>query len=205
MKRYSNTRSTLHVAAAVAGLMGLAAAGQALGCNGLPVPGGHDAAPGRSAPPSAYATAGDFLRTSYEGPQGGNFGGPSIVGLWKFVMKVEGQPFDFGTIIWHGDGTENTISGGREPSTGDVCMGAWEQIGRSTYQLNHLALPWSGGAYVGVTHFHQTVKLDPSGNSYSGYFTLEAFLDSTSDPFDESTQPVATISGTVTATRVEPN
>jgi len=205
MKRNVNTRPALAVAAAIAGLIGLGVAGQASACSGLPVPGGRDASPGRTAPAIDYATAGGFLHTSYEPPQGGNFGGPSIVGLWKFVMKVEGQPFDFGTIIWHADGTENTISGGRDPSTGDVCMGAWEQIGRSTYQLNHLALPWSGGAYVGVAHFHQTIKVDPSGNSYSGYFTLEAFLDSTSDPFDESTQPVATISGTVTATRVIPN
>jgi len=203
MKRISNTRSTLSVAAAIAGLIGLGLAGQASACPSLPIPGGSDAAPSRAAP--ANYAAGGFLRTSYEGPQDGNYGAPSIVGLWKFVMKIDGNTFDFGTIIWHGDGTEATVSGGRDPSTGDVCMGAWEQIGRSTYHLNHFAMPYSGGAYQGIAHFHQTVKLDATGNSYSGYFTLEAYLDSPADPFNESTQPVATISGTVTATRVTPN
>ena len=54
----------------------------------------------------------------------------------------KGVTVDFGTVQWHDDGTELMISGGRRPSTGDVCMGVWQQIGSHSYKLKHLALAW---------------------------------------------------------------
>jgi hypothetical protein len=61
-----------------------------------------------------------------------------IVGLWRVTFISDGTaypgpiPFgavvDFGTQQWHSDGTEFLISGGRAPSTGDVCMGVWERV-----------------------------------------------------------------------------
>lgn len=180
------------------GLVGLMAAGQAFaGCTRSDS--GYSQASGRSAP-AAYSPAGAFIRTAYE--PGANAGQASVVGLWKFEMKVNGTIIDFGTIEWHDDGTELTISGGRNPSDGDTCMGAWQQVGFSKFRLNHIAMAYAGGAYLGVAHFHELVTVDPTGQSYSGTFTLEQFADSTSDPFNESGTPLATVSGTVAATRV---
>jgi hypothetical protein len=78
-------------------------------------------------------------------------------------------------------------------------------LAHGKFKLNHIALAYAGGAYLGVAHFHMTVTLDPSGNSYSGSFTVQQFADSTADPFDESGTPLATISGTITAPRVKAN
>jgi len=182
------------------GVVGLLATGQAFaGCSTSAA--GLALASGRSAP-AAYSPGGGFIRTSYEPDNGGPQA--AIVGLWKFEMTVNGTLFDFGTIQWHDDGTEVTISGGRNPADGDVCMGTWQQIGWSRFKLNHLAMAYAGGAYLGVAHFHMTVTVDPSGNSYTGSFTVSQYGDSTTDPFDESGTPLATITGSVKATRVTP-
>lgn len=183
------------------GIVGLMAAGQAVaGCR-IPTS-GYSQASGRSAP-STYQGGGAFIRTAYESGDQGNQQA-AIVGLWKFEMKVNGNIIDFGTVEWHDDGTEMTISGGRNPSDGDTCMGAWQQVGWSKFKLNHIAMAYAGGAYLGVAHFHELITVDPTGQSYSGTFTIEQFADSTSDPFNESGAPLATVGGTVTATRVTP-
>lgn len=205
MNHTARTRSPLRTPGWIAGL-GLAAflvTGQAwAGCMSSPSAVAAAAAPGKFAPALYHPAAGVFLRTSYESPQDGEWGHAAIVGLWKFQMKVDGNPFDFGLVIWHDDGTEVTLSGGRNPTIGDVCMGAWQQVGRSKFTLNHLGLAWAGGAYLGVAHIRQLVTVDPTGNSFSGTFTIEQYADSTADPFDESTPPIATISGSITGTRV---
>lgn len=179
------------------GLIGLLGAGQAFA--GCMSPSGLTPAANRASP-AVYNPAGGFIRTAYE--SGDEHSQAGIVGLWKFEMQANGGPFDFGTIQWHDDGTEFTISGGRNPVDGDVCMGAWQQVGWNKFKLNHIALAYAGGAYLGVAHFHMTVTLAPGGNSYSGSFTVQQFADSTANPFDESGSPLATITGTVTATRV---
>ena len=173
------------------GIVGLMAAGQAVaGC--------RIAAPGYS---QASGRGGAFIRTVYESGDSGGQQAP-IVGLWKFEMRVNGTLIDFGTVEWHDDGTEMTISGGRNPSDGDTCMGAWQQVGWSKFKLNHIAMAYAGGAYLGVAHFHELVTVDPTGHSYSGTFTIQQFADSTTEPFDESGTPLATVTGTITATRV---
>ena len=134
---------------------------------------------------------------------------PSIVGLWKFKFSPE-LGGDFGTTIWHEDGTEITISAGRDPAAGDVCMGAWKQTGRHTYELNHIAMGHDGPpggppspTFTNTVHLHEYIKLDPSGNSYTGRITAVISAANPADPFDES-NVIAQVSGTVTATRVEP-
>lgn len=181
------------------GIVGLMAAGQAVaGCR-IPAS-GYSQASGRTAP-SAYQGGGTFIRTVYEPGEADNQQA-SIVGLWKFEMKVNGAIIDFGTVEWHDDGTEMTISGGRNPADGDTCMGAWQQVGRAKFTLNHIAMAYAGGAYLGVAHFRELVSVDPTGQSYSGSFTVQQFADATTDPFDESGTPLATVTGTITATRV---
>jgi hypothetical protein len=134
----------------------------------------------------------------------------AIVGLWKFAFTATSPfvgPFDAGYVQWHSDGTE-LMNSGRAPTTGNFCMGVWKHSGRSTYKLNHVALAWAfdanvpatgpgtGGAnFVGPVNIREQVTVDSSGNSYQGTFTLVQY-----EP--DGTTVVATIIGTVTATRI---
>jgi hypothetical protein len=115
--------------------------------------------------------------------------------------------FDFGTVQWHNDGTELMISGGRPPSTGDVCMGVWEQTGPFTYKLKHVALAWvssdtppplgpvSPAVFVGPAIIRELITLSHSRDSYEGTFTLDQYAS------DETTL-LEHISGTITGTRI---
>jgi hypothetical protein len=112
-------------------------------------------------------------------------------------------------VQWHDDGTEIMISGGRAPSTGDVCMGVWEQVGPFTYKLKHLALAWvsadtppsmggpgpSPAQFLGPAIIRQLVTLSQSRDVYQGGFTLDQYNA------DESVLLVH-VSGTITGTRV---
>jgi hypothetical protein len=152
-----------------------------------------------------------FIRVNFEQSEA------PIVGLWKFEMLAvstpkntnpmpDGTVVDFGTAAWHGDGTEFQTSGFRNPSDGDVCQGVWAQIGPSTFQLNHYALAWTNGSYTGPANIRAIVKVDPSGNRYSGSFQTDVYLASVTagHEFDETTKLV-TITGSFTATRVTIN
>ena len=134
---------------------------------------------------------------------------PSIVGLWRFQFSAE-LGGDFGTLLWHEDGTEIMISAARNPAAGDVCMGVWKQTGRYSYELNHIAMGHDGPpggppspTFTNTVHLHEYITLDPSGNSYSGRIDAVISAANPANPFDES-NVIATVSGTVTATRVEP-
>ena len=150
-----------------------------------------------------------------------NFDGDSqssgIVGLWKFTMVSDGSaypaaiPFgaevDFGTAQWHSDGTEISFSGGRPPSSGDVCMGVWQKTGARTYKLKHIALAWISGdtpppigpvspaVFVGPAIIRQDVKLAPHGDRFEGSFTIDQYAK------DETTL-LQHIGGKITGTRV---
>src|SRR5580692_6100969 len=196
------------------GVLGLTVAGEAsAGCADFAAP-SRLGSPARLKPAAYYPTDNDsgFFRSV------GNaeFGHASIVGLWKveFLAKgntngiPDGALIDFGTATWHSDGTETMVSGGRDPVTGDVCMGVWQQIGGSTFKLNHLALGWQPGAYVGPATIKETVTLDPSGNSFKGSFTITQYMGTMApgDEFDETTVvPPTPIYGVITGTRVTAN
>ena len=140
----------------------------------------------------------------------------AIVGLWKFEMLAksttqnqnpmpDGTLVDFGTQAWHSDGTELLNSGSRNPADGNFCQGVWEQIGPSTFKLNHLPLAWQGGAYIGPVKMSIVVSVDGSGNHFRGVFS-ETVYQASQTPgheFDESTA-IVTITGTITGTRIAP-
>jgi hypothetical protein len=124
----------------------------------------------------------------------------SIVGMWAFTMTPTAGPGDFGYQQWHSDGTELMNSGGRAPATQNFCMGVWRQNGQNRYHLNHLALSYDAGSgqLNARVNIKEDVMLDPSGNSYSGTFTIDVY-----DP-SGATQ-VAHQQGQVTAQRVRAN
>lgn len=143
----------------------------------------------------------------------------SIVGLWEFEVHLNGAQnglpdnalFDWGLATWHDDGTEIQFSAGRPPSAGDVCMGVWRQVGKSKFKLHHIALgltpPVSTGTFIGPAIISAMVTVDPSGNSYTGPYTLNMYAGSPDDgtEFNESGTPIVTFIGTITAKRVTAN
>jgi len=170
-------------------------AGQAMAGCGMPGDGGKS--------PQGWHMAGSD-QASHE----------SIVGMWKVTFTSDGTAYpgpipagvetDFGTVQWHPDGTEFMISGGRAPSSGDVCMGVWKKTGLRTYKLNHIALAWVSGdssppvspaAFLGPAVFSETITLSPSGNGYEGPFTIDQYAA-------DGTTLLEHLAGTVKGTRV---
>jgi hypothetical protein len=128
----------------------------------------------------------------------------AIVGLWEF--KFVGFGPDYGTQAWHSDGTELIYSAGQNPETGDVCQGVWRKVGPSTYTLNHIAMgrPAPGAPFGLRIHIHAVVKVDESGNKYSGKYKAAVYSVSEAEPFDESVE-VASGTGVMTGNRVKPD
>lgn len=165
--------------------------------------------------PAVYRPGSEgFIRVDFEARTPNN----GIEGLWKVSFVSDGVPpnpvpagvmTDFGTVQWHSDGTELMISGGRAPSTGDVCMGVWEQVGAFTYKLKHIALAWissdtppsmggpgpSPAQFLGPAVISELVTLSRSRDKYEGTFTIDQYNA------DESALLVH-ISGTINGTRI---
>jgi hypothetical protein len=164
-----------------------------------------------------------FLLGAGQTPEWG-FGEASIVGLWRVkVVSVGNQAFglpdgtelDQGYSSWHSDGTE-ILNSGRDPSTGNFCLGTWKQVGRSTFKLNHYALNWTGltvdakGNVVldptdptktrplntlnGPTNIREEVTLDANKNTFEGTFTVENF--------DQNGKSIIQLKGKITGVRL---
>lgn len=133
----------------------------------------------------------------------------SMVGLWhiKFIAEgndgiPNGTEVDAGYSEWHSDGTELTLSGGRAPNTGDVCLGVWEKVGSKEYKLNHFGIAWdptagAAGEIVGPARIQATLTLGSSGNTFSGPFVITQF--------NETGTILAQIKGTLNGTRMDIN
>lgn len=150
--------------------------------------------------PPARLDAG-FMRVASHEPLGGfmrvddhDGGSRAIVGTWRFTWTSDGTAYpvpiplgavvDFGTQQWHSDGTELIVSGGRAPSTGDTCMGSWEQTGPSTYRFKHIGMSWASSdstpaatpaAYIGPAIIRATVTLNRAHNAFEGTFSLDQY------------------------------
>jgi hypothetical protein len=199
MNRTSSFRRLIGVQeiAFVLGAIGLVSNALA-GC-GMPgpfnePPSVQDMQPATGLMPALYRSGtGGFVRVSDDGDRNA-----SIVGMWRVTLVSDGTAYpgpipygvvvDFGTQQWHSDGTELLISGGRAPSTGDVCMGVWEPAGHRSYKLKHIALayassdtpPAQGGpvvpaAYVGPTIIREHVTVSPSGKAFEGVFRIDVY------------------------------
>jgi hypothetical protein len=159
-----------------------------------------------------------FIRATYQRVSdqeyGFSFFRPAITGLWAFQFIAMGNkaalgipdgPFDNGNTMWFADGNELTYSGGRDPTTGSVCLGVWKQTGEFSYELNHVGLAWNPPGNpqglpvgpAGPSFIKQFVTLDKDGNSYSGTFAITVLAPDGKTPV----LPVP-IKGMVVATRV---
>jgi hypothetical protein len=135
-----------------------------------------------------------------------------IVGMWhvKFVVRgdnssaPDGTEFDAGYSVWHSDGTEIMNSGGRPPESGDFCLGVWENVGERMYKLNHFAASWdmTGSNFAGPSQIQEQIKLDPTRNSFSGTFTVNAYSEVKGVL---APTPVAHFQGSITGTRITIN
>jgi len=108
----------------------------------------------------------------------------------------DGALLDFGFQLYHSDGTQRTNSGGRAPSTQNFCEGVWGQTGFNAYELNHFAFSYdaTSGAYQGPVNSKEQLTLSPSGDSFSGTFTI--------DIYDTKGNHVDHLAGNITGTRI---
>lgn len=215
-KSSSFYKSVLAIALGAAGLL---SAGQATAACGIPDFGAPPSGREETSRPATLMralyrpAAGMFIRVS--DPDDGR-ADAGIVGTWRFTFVSDGtaypQPIpigatvDFGTQQWHSDHTEMMVSGGRAPSTGDVCMGEWKRVGERTYRLKHLALayvssdtpppigPVVPAVFLGPAIISETITLSRDGTKFQGNFTLDQYAK------DEVTL-LEHIAGSVTATR----
>lgn len=131
----------------------------------------------------------------------------SIVGMWKTQLISKGNGshnpsipdgalLDFGYSQWHSDGTEILNSGGHAPATENFCLGVWGQTGYLTYELNHFPISYDAttGNIANYINLREQDTLSPSGDSYTGTFTL--------DVYDTRGNHVDHLAGTVNATRI---
>jgi hypothetical protein len=132
----------------------------------------------------------------------------NMVGMWKiqFISQgntahnppiPDGAQIDFGYTQWHSDGTELMNSGGHTPVTGNWCMGTWVRSGYFSYELNHWALSYDSTSQLltAKVNIRERVTLDPSGNEFTGTFTITVFNATTGVQVDQLT-------GTLTGQRV---
>jgi hypothetical protein len=131
----------------------------------------------------------------------------SVVGMWniQFISKgnvshnptiPDGAIIDFGYNQLHSDGTEILNSGTHAPATENFCLGVWGQTGFLAYEVNHFALSYNAttGALANKVNIREQITLSPSGNMYTGTFTL--------DVYDLKANHVDHLAGTIVATRV---
>jgi hypothetical protein len=132
----------------------------------------------------------------------------SPIGMWniQFISQgntshnppiPDGAIVDFGYTQWHSDGTEIMNSGGHMPATQNFCLGVWLRTGTFTYEVNHFALSYdaTSGALANKVNIREQITLDPSGNQFTGTFTISVYNQA-------GTQQVDHLAGTVAATRV---
>ena len=147
------------------------------------------------------------MKAAIETRQRGGSYGASIVGFWQvqFISKgntTHNPPIPDNAVIdnaysqWHSDTTEFMNSGSHAPATQNFCMGVWGQTGFNTFMLNHFALTYDAttGSLAGTVNIRESVTLSPSGDKFTGTFTI--------DVYDTKNSHVDHLAGNITATRL---
>jgi hypothetical protein len=121
-----------------------------------------------------------------------------IVGYWRVQFLSGTEVVDQALVQWHNDGTE-IMNSSRNPESEAYCMGVWENIGGSTYKLNHYGLAWdqatSTTSPLGLGSIRETVNLGKDGNSFTGTFII--------NQYDETGNLLMNISGTLIGYRID--
>ncbi len=157
---------------------------------------------------SAYYRPGADGRFLLTGDDEGWSDEAGVVGMWRFqLLAPNGAVVDDGYAQWHSDGTEIQNSGLHAPITSNFCLGVWKHVGHGTYQLNHFPLGWdaTGQSPANAIQLTETVKLTDHDHM-TGTFKLKVYVWTTTDSLNVSPgTSVATVTGTITATRVTIN
>jgi len=96
-----------------------------------------------------------------------------IVGVWHVNYVSGGAPFLESFDTWHADGTEFEIA---NPIDGNVCVGAWKQVGTRTVRLRHIGWNFdTAGNSIGTFTLAETNTVSSDGNSYSGNFDYKVY------------------------------
>jgi hypothetical protein len=127
--------------------------------------------------------------------------GDPIVGFWKVTFTSEGTTgIPDGTVVdsafaqWHSDGTE-IMNSSRPPVTQSFCLGVWKKVGGLHYRLNHFAKSFDANSNpVGPGNIREDVVLSPTGDSFTGTFTI--------DQYDQAGNTVIHITGDISGTRI---
>ena len=119
---------------------------------------------------------------------------PSIVGLWHTYFTVGDQTIQEAFQVWNLGGTE-IHNPNVDPRSGNICLGAWTNVGPKTYKLAHRVWWYdASGDFMGTIHLTEVVSVGKSGNMHSGSFALDFY-----DPSDNFLFEVA---GKLTAERI---
>ena len=103
--------------------------------------------------------------------------GLSIVGLWSttFYVGESSDVWDQAFELWHSDGTELAVDNAVPPILGNVCVGVWNQVGR-TIRLKHLTWNWNlDGSKAGTFLLEMTVSVERGGDVFSGTYVSDSF------------------------------
>jgi hypothetical protein len=118
----------------------------------------------------------------------------SIVGLWHTYFTAGGQTIQEAFQVWNLGGTE-IHNPNVDPRSGNICLGAWTNVGPNTYKLAHRVWWYdASGDFMGTIHLTEVVSVGKSGNTHRGSFALDFY-----DPSDNFLFEVA---GKVTAERI---
>ena len=123
----------------------------------------------------------------------------SFAGMWHVVFLIGDGPdrYDETLQTVHTDGTELMISNGVPPLLGNVCIGIWQQTGR-TIRVLHMTWNWDAEShFAGRFELRTTLTVDRQGSTYSGRWTADSY-----DP-DGVLIPELHAEGTVRAERIE--
>ncbi|HLG95071.1 MAG TPA: hypothetical protein VKX49_02035 [Bryobacteraceae bacterium] len=127
-------------------------------------------------------------------PQQDEGNGRSIVGLWKTTSYSGAQVVDEAFEQWNSDGTE-VLNDNPSPLLGNICLGVFIKAGAATYKLKHPSWTYdNNGNLNGTAIIREQITVAPSGNTYSGTFTV--------DLFDLNGTHLVQLGGTVTGQRI---
>ena len=121
---------------------------------------------------------------------------PEIEGTWLAFISNPSMPEPFPSLITYARGGALIVTDSSgPPATGNVYQGTWAKTGPHEYTFTFWGFIYDEtGAFAGYFTTHETVKVEPGGNAYTGV--------SEGEILDVDMNPIVTLSGTSHATRI---